>query len=121
MLSVAAARLEHDYANPKLVSDLRAAAKVEAEKIADGRGHTEEDQKRVERQRTLFVMLPDTSATDRLKKAIKQRVYDLMWDGSCAGADALLEFLPEADATEILDAWDNDQDSNNQRSSWYDG
>ena len=37
MLTVAAACLEREHANPKLSEDLRAAAKEEAKKLAEGR------------------------------------------------------------------------------------
>lgn len=121
MLSVAAARLESDHANPKLVADLRAAAKLLSEARAAGRGWTDEDEKRVARQRNLFTMLPDTRATDQLKEAMLQRCYDLMWDGNCIGCDALAEFLPESDVTRMFNAWENDQDGNNTRTAFYEG
>lgn len=119
MFSVAAARLEQDYANPQLVADLKKAAAAEAKRRAEGRGWSPEEDKRVERQRTLFVMLPSTNATDRLKEAMMQRVYDLMWDGDCSGADAIAEFLPSADATKAFDAWEHDQNPNEPRSRFY--
>ena len=37
-------------------------------------------------------MLPSCNATDRLKEAMLQRAYDLLWDGDCMGADALAAF-----------------------------
>lgn len=119
MLTVAAARLESDYANPKLVADLRAAAKEESVKRADGRGYSVCDERRVERQRTLFAMCPDLAAVERLKAAMMQRAYDLMWDGDCSACDAILEFLPAKDATRVLDAWANDQDPNRERTPFY--
>lgn len=119
MLSVAAARLESDYANPKLVKDLREAASAEANKLAEGRGYTSEDETRIERQRTLFAVLPSCNAVDRLKAAMMQRAYDLMWDGKCTECDAILEFLPSADAEKVLSAWDNDIDPNKERTPFY--
>jgi len=108
LFRVAAARLESDHANPKLVADLKEAAKGEAKRTAEGKGWSPDDVKRVERQRTLFAQLPAYSACDRLKEAMMQRVYDLMWDGDTNGADALAEFLPSADADAVFDAWQSD-------------
>lgn len=109
MLTVAAARLEQDHANPKLIADLRAAAKVEAEAVADGRRHSPEEQQRIERQCTVFAMLPDMGAVDRLKAAMLQRCYDLMWNGDPLACDALAEFLPERDVERMFNAWEQDQ------------
>lgn len=66
-------------------------------------------------------MLPSMSATDRLKEAMMQRVYDLMWDGDCMGADAIAEFLPGDDAARAFDAWLSDQDTGKPRSKFYEG
>lgn len=121
MLTVAAARLQADYANPKLVSDLKAAAMREAEALAEGRRYTAEDETRIKRQRTLFAMLPSCNATDRLRAAMMQRAYDLIWDGQATECDALLEFLPSADAEKVLSAWENDQNPNNERTGFYAG
>lgn len=110
MLSVAAARLEQDYANPKLIADIREAAKYAAKKRAEGCDYSDEDQHRIERQRTLFAMVPDTHALGRLKDAMLQRAYDLMWDGDCTATDAIAEFLPSADVTRMFEAWERDQD-----------
>jgi hypothetical protein len=122
MLTVAAARLEADHSNPKLIADLRAAAKQAAERHADGRGYDrDEEQRRIERQRTLFHALPSSSATDRLRDAMAQRAYDLMWDGDCLACDALIEFLPSDLATQMFEAWLNDQDGKNPKSKWHGG
>lgn len=110
MLTVAAARLEQDCGSPKLVDDLRAAAKWHALTKAEGRGWTEGDEKRVEQQRTLFAMLPSMNAVDRLKDGMLQRAYDLLWDGDCSGCDAITEFLPAKDVERMFEAYANDQD-----------
>ena len=68
------------------------------------RQRTAEDETRVARQRTLFNMLPSSNSTDRLKEAMLQRAYDLLWDGDTDGCDALIEFLPSDDVTKMLDA-----------------
>lgn len=121
MLTVAAARLAHDHANPQLIEDLRKAAKEAAGARAEGRGYDQDDVKRIERQRTLFAMLPSTNATDRLKEAMLQRCYDLMWDGDCMACDALAEFLPEKDVQKMFDAWESDQfpEKDQPRSRFY--
>lgn len=119
MLTVAASCLERDHANPVLVADLRKAAKEEAEKRAEGRGYTLEDETRIEHQRTLFAMLPSCNATDRLKDRMLQRAYDLMWDGDAAAADAITEFLPSKDVDRMFTAWDNDQVGGNTMSSFH--
>lgn len=119
MLRVAAARLEGAYGNPKLVEDLRKAAAELEEARAEGRAHDPEEEKRIEQQRTLFAMLPDTGAVDTLKEAMMQRVYDLMWDGDCVACDALAEFLPWAAADEAFSAWDNDQDPSKPKSRFH--
>jgi hypothetical protein len=121
MLMVAAARLEADRASPELVADLRKAAKQVSEASADGRGCGHEDAKRIERQRTLFAMLPDCRATDALRAAMLQRAYDLMWDGDGLACDALAEFLPSKEVERMFDAWENDQNSNLERSQFYSG
>lgn len=110
MLTVAAARLERDCANPVLVADLRKAAQHHASRKADGVGWTEDDDMRVERQRGLFGMLPSANPVDRLKEAMMQRAYDMLWDGNCDGCDAILEFLPSKDADIVLNAYGDDQD-----------
>jgi hypothetical protein len=104
VLEIAAGCLQQDQRNPKLIEDIRAIAKSWAE------GWTEDDEKRAERQRTLFGMLPSSSATDRLKTAMMQRAYDLLSEGRCDACDALLEFLPSIDAGHLLDCWEGDQD-----------
>lgn len=122
MLTVAAATLERVYANPKLVEDLQAAAMAAAKGKLEGCGWTGEDDKRIERHRTLFNMLPSSSATDRLKEAMLQRAYDLMWDGDAVGCDALVEFLPSSDVDAMFAAWQSDQEAKGDgpRSRYYD-
>lgn len=122
MLAVAAARLESDHANPKLIADLQAAAHHLATARADGRGHDDEEERRIERQRTLFTMLPDIGATERLRLAMQQRAYDLMWDGATSACDALAEFLPEHEIDRMFDAWEQDQmPGDHPRSEFYEG
>lgn len=119
MLTVAAARLESDYANPKLIADLRAAAKELATAHAEGRGHTPNDEQRIERSRTLFAMLPSCNAVDRFKERMLQRAYDLMWDGDCSATDAITEFLPSKDVDRMFDAWENDQVGSGPMSTFH--
>lgn len=123
MFLVAAARLEADRADAKLIGDLRAAGEAEAAAVADGRGWTEADERRVERQRTRFAELADNRATDRLKQWMLQRIYDLMWDGRTEGADALAEFLPSADLDRLFAAWESDQlaKTGEALADWHEG
>lgn len=119
MLTVAASRIEQEYGSKQLIADLRAAAKHHADARSEGRHYNVEDQKRIERQRTLFAMLPDTAAVDRLKAAMLQRAYDLLWDGDCLACDALSEFLPSSDVERMLTAWENDQRADAERSEFF--
>ena len=120
MLTVAAARLEHDHANPALVAALRDAAEEYAKARAEGRAHNSREQRRIDRQRSLFASVPQGDDFARLRGAMMQRVYDLMWDGDCAGADALAEFLPLARAEEAFSAWEHDQQPDGERTRFYD-
>lgn len=119
MLTIAAARLEQDRANPLLVTGLREEAKRLAKLRAEGRAHTSEDEKRIARQRNLFTMLPVYDAKERLREAMLQRAYDLLWDGDSAGCDAICEFLPADDVEKMLDAWSADQENVGEKSKWY--
>lgn len=126
MLNAFATRLDVDNAPKDAVKAMqlfardRTIARVEKR---DFRGNQRrlEEQQRIERQRTLFAMVPDTSSLTRLKEAMLQRAYDCMWDGDPASCDALLEFLPEKDADKLLDAWSNDWEAEGERSHWYGG
>lgn len=119
MLTVAAARLEKDYANPALVKALRSAAEEYAKAKAEGRDYRDADRKRVDRQRTLFAGIVNGPAKEALKKAMLQRAYDLLWDGDASGCDALLEFLPSREVEQMLEAWSDDQTGGKPRSAWY--
>lgn len=120
ILGLAAECLQQDFRNPKLIEDVR---NIASEMKRDGRGcYSEDDQRRIDQQRTLFNMLPTCSQRTKLKEAMCQRAYDKLWDGDTEGCDALLEFLPSDDVTAILDAWGRDVDPNmseKDRSAWY--
>ena len=118
LLRVTATRFEGN-APPEAVKTLRTLARELEARQADGRTHNAQEDKRFERQRTLFAMLASSDATDRLKEAMMQRAYDLIWDGDGQACDALLEFLPSNDADAILDAWEKDQEDDNPRSRWH--
>jgi hypothetical protein len=83
----------------------------ELEKIAaDYKGRdrvfdTHTETKRIERQRTLWAMMPDSTAKDRLKEAMLERAWILLDSGQCDACDALLEFLPSKDAHKMLDEY----------------
>ncbi len=61
-----------------------------------------DDQRRVERQRTLVNALPDCKATDKLKEAMIARARWLLERGLYLEAAVLLEFLPSRDADQVL-------------------
>lgn len=121
MLAVAASRLEQTGSNPKLISDIRAAARFQAERHQEGSAYTDDDQRRIGKQRTLMAMMPDTRAKDDLMTAMIQRAYDLMWEGLSLEADALMEFLPSALVEKMLDAWEKDQLDRMAPSDFYKG
>lgn len=119
VLNLAASCLQANGNNPKLIADVR---QIADEWKRDGRGHySEEDDKRIDRQRTKFNMLPTCREKDQLKKAMLQRAYDLLWDGDTEGCDALIEFLPSDDVRQMLDAWSADVEPGPEviRSEWY--
>lgn len=118
MLRVTAMRFEGN-APPAMVETLRKFAQELEARHADGRCNCAEEDRRIERQRTLFNTLPSSDAVDRLKEAMMQRAYDMLWDGDGLACDVLLEFLPSQAAEEILSAWESDQDDNNPKSRWH--
>jgi hypothetical protein len=77
------------------------------------------DDRFIDRQRSLFAMLPSSTAAERLKEAMLQRAYDLLWDGDEKGANALLEFLPSYDSEAVLRSWPKDFDGRADKSRWY--
>jgi hypothetical protein len=124
LLNMAAARLELDAADPALVKALRQAATLKADKRARGEvardADAAEEQKLIERQRTLFNILPDSQRKTALKDAMLQRSYDLLWDGDARGCDALIEFLPSDEVEAMLNAWTNDQiEPDTAKSKWH--
>lgn len=118
MLTVAAAMVEASGGNPKLVADLRAAAQWRANKRAEGFG-SGMDTKRVDQQRTLMAMVVNGPAKSALVDAMLQRAYDLLWDGSWEGCDAICEFLPSDQVRAMMDAWNEDQEDKGPKSPWY--
>jgi hypothetical protein len=118
MLTVAAARLEHDHANPLLVKALRDAANELATARAEGRGWSKKDAARVECQRAAFYR---AKSAQEIRDLMLQRAYDLMWDGDGGACDALIEFLPEADVDRMFNAWENDQHGKEPKSEFYEG
>lgn len=122
MLHVLAVRLEIDHGPKDAVKALQLFAKDRTIRQAEHRNWNAEQEKRAERQRTLFAMLPSSNATDRLKEAMLQRAYDLLWDGDTMGCDALTEFLPSSEVDAMMTAWGDDFDSDEaQKSRWYKG
>ncbi len=80
------------------------------------------EERRIAAQRNLFTFLPVVPIVGRLKDAMLQRAYDLLWDGRAEECDAILEFLPSRDVEAMLDAWLVDQDDTTPAenySRWY--
>lgn len=103
-------------------ASLRVVAQREREEAETRERERIEERRRIDRQRTLFNVLPTCRPKDKLKNAMLQRAYDLLWDGECEACDALTEFLPSDDVTKMLDVWLDDVDPNTpeeRRSSWY--
>lgn len=119
MLNTFAVRLESDHGPKDAVKAIQLLALDRTIRCAEHRDGTLADEKRAERHRTLFAMLPSSDATDRLKEAMMQRAYDLLWDGDSFGCDALLEFIPSADANRLLSSWSDDQDDKEPKTKWY--
>lgn len=119
LLTVFAERLEIDHGPKDAVKAIRLLARDRAVRRAEHRDWTEAEDRRVERQRTLFSMLPSSHATDRLKEAMLQRAYDLLWDGDAMGCDAILEFVPSHEATALLDCWSADLEDSVPKSKWH--
>lgn len=91
------------HVNPLLVEELE---KITREyKCRDDTLDAHQDRQRIERQRTLFAMMPDTTARDRLKDGIIARAWELLDIGECAACDALLEFVPSKDAEKMLNEY----------------
>lgn len=119
LLNVFATRLEIDNGPKDAVKAIRLFATDRTIRRAEHRDHTDEDDKRTDRHRTLFAMLPSCNASDRLKTAMLQRAYDLLWDGDCLGSDALTEFLPSKDVDRMFACWSDDQDGKQPPSIFY--
>lgn len=126
LLNVFATRMEIDHAPAdaikaiKLFTGDRTIRRAEKRDYHGAQVRADED-RRTERQRTLFAMLPPGNAVDRLREAMLQRAYDLLWDGDPLGCDALIEFLPSADVDRMMNAWSSDFDGDAQKSKWHGG
>jgi hypothetical protein len=114
-----AKRMEIDHAPSAAVEALKFFAEDRTVRQAEKRTWSAAEEKRCERQRTLFAMLPSCNAVDRLKAAMLQRAYNLLWDGDPLGSDALLEFLPSKDVEHMHDAWAKDFDGDEPKSEFY--
>jgi hypothetical protein len=121
LLNVFAMRLEIDNGPKAAIEAIRLFAKDRTIRRAEHRDWNANEERRIEQQRTLFGMLPSCNATDRLKAAMLQRAYDLLWDGDCMGCDALIEFMPSKDADKMFACWSSDCDGDEPRSDFYRG
>lgn len=59
--------------------------------------------RRIERQRTLMAMLPDTRSVDALKQAMLDRARDLLRNAKLSEANELLGFLPSKEAQRVTE------------------
>lgn len=62
-----------------------------------------EQEARCARQRSAWNAVYPNGAKDRFRDAMLQRAWELLEAGEAEAADALLEFLPEADGRKLLD------------------
>jgi hypothetical protein len=121
LLNVFATRLEIDNGPKDAVKAIKLFATDRTIRRGEHRDWNADEEKRVEQQRTLFGMLPSCNPTDRLKAAMLQRAYDLLWDGDAMGCDALTEFLPSKDVDKMFSCWSSDFDGEEPRSDFYKG
>ncbi len=63
------------------------------------------ENRRIEIQRRLFAAMDPCPAKDRLLVVMRERVIWLLDNCRTEEADAVLEFMPEPEATAILDEW----------------
>jgi hypothetical protein len=68
-----------------------------------------EENERIAAQRALWAALPEFGpgavAADALKAAMIERAWQLLDGGQWEACDALLEFVPEADASKMLNEY----------------
>jgi hypothetical protein len=121
LLNVFATRLEIDNGPKDAVKAIKLFATDRTIRRAEHRDWNADEEKRVEQQRTLFGMLPSCNPTDRLKAAMLQRAYNLLWDGDCMGCDAIAEFIPSRDIDKMFACWSSDFDGAEPRSEFYKG
>ena len=120
LLRMIAMRFEGRAPKDMVATVTKFAAELEARRH-DKRFVPDAEIRQIERQQSLFSTLPDCAAVDRLKEAMLQRAYDLLWDGDGNGCDALLEFLPSKDGEAMLDAWMADHDDDVAKSRFHQG
>lgn len=80
-----------------------------AQQIARAERAINLDLERIDGQRAVFVAVPDSPAKRDLEAAMLARARVLLDDGQAEACDALLEFLPEKIARQMLDEWFDDQ------------
>lgn len=120
LFTVAAARLQTTGGDPVMAKALKKAGDWEAILKAESRnGFWQREQKRIDRQRTLFAMIVTSEAKSAFQRAMLQRAYDLLCDGDATACDALCEFLPSIEVDAMLSAWSQDQDAGKPLSKWY--
>jgi hypothetical protein len=112
-LDTAVAMARQHSSNQFFVDDLEkiAAEYKGRDRILDA--HKEGE--RVKAQRALWAALPELgpggAAVEALKAGIIDRASQLLDAGQCEACDALLEFVPEADASKMLSEYFGEDES----------
>lgn len=72
-----------------------------------------QEEARIRLQRSVFAALPDLPEVSTLKQAMLDQAWALLDRHECEACDALLEFLPEADADKLLSEYFLDDHNGN--------
>lgn len=91
--------VEHDKAKPLMVDYVLGAIEVEEARRAH---QARQEATRRERSR-LVESMPPSPQWELLRAAIRERAIDWLDEGKGECCDALLEFLPDAEAVALLD------------------
>lgn len=108
ILELAASCLDDAGRNPKLIEDVRNIARMfRLDDAARERAKPmpfDKELRRIEHQRNLFAQVYPSTAKDRLRDGLLARAREILLEqGDGEAADAILEFLPSADAERLLD------------------
>jgi hypothetical protein len=93
------------YSNPKLVDDLRKAAKEVDGRPTDGRGHTKDDERSNAQQRTLMPAIMEARKTGELRRSVEGHIicnHGVTGSNPVAGTNNCLSLL--VNSTQALGA-----------------